>query len=81
MINVLPTQTLATFKRNFYESKLPGRMALLPRIRVGQVLMNYLFEVWEDGYAHIIEHGADCYEDDNKIEMVWRVLEMVWPTI
>lgn len=47
-------------------------------LRMGQILMNYLYEVWPTQYKRITGTTSDCFYDDTLIGNTLELLEREW---
>lgn len=67
-----------TFKQFLeeYEVRIFNRRHL----RRGQVLMNYLFEVWPTEYHRILGTDEDCFYENGLIENTLDHLNSIWET-
>jgi hypothetical protein len=46
-----------------------------PHLRMGQTLMNYLYEVWPAQYKRITGTKSDCFYNDKLIGNTLKLLE------
>jgi hypothetical protein len=77
--------TFTEFKNSFEQNILPNKPEF---IREGQVLINYLGDIWFEEYKRISsvhyyniydeETSVDCFYQNKLIPNTWKHLEKVW---